>query len=300
MSAPRKNFSTILRYNHVTASKCMGNSTKKLSLEYVLEKCRLLPDSENYDFDNVVYTNIRTPLTVLCKLHGKFEIYVTGLENQHGCPICDIIVSRHKRHLSLDHYIIAASELHHNKYDYSALNALNFIDKKIPVICKTHGQFSIRKSAHISPSQMYGCQQCGNCRSIGEERISTFLRNNEIEYISQAQFSWALSINDKMPLRFDFYLPKFNMLIEFDGVHHFKPSRYGGQSEESAELQHKRTKLYDSIKVCNAIVKGMQIIRISYLRIKEIDQILTYELLVGPKLTDTLTDFEKDVKLYWH
>jgi very-short-patch-repair endonuclease/predicted RNA-binding Zn-ribbon protein involved in translation (DUF1610 family) len=180
-----------------------------------------------------------------------------------------------KTHLTLDEYKEIATMLHDGKYDYSLINELA---DKIQVICPEHGQFLIRRSAHISKTQMYGCQQCGNLRSLGEERIIKFLKKFNINYTYQKTFDWGRSIGHKQPLRYDFYIQSLNLLIEFDGKHHTEPTRYGGQSLESATKQTKRTKFYDGIKTMNAVLSKIRIIRISYKRIKDIETILYDEL----------------------
>ena len=70
--------------------------------------------------------------------------------------------------------------------------------------------------------------QCG-ITSLGELRILKFLENNNIEYIPQHSFP---DCKYKRVLRFDFYLPKYNLCIEFDGYHHYNENRrlVGGDS----------------------------------------------------------------------
>ena len=48
-------------------------------------------------------------------------------------------------------------------------------------------------------------------RSIGESKIEEILKLNNINFISEYKIE---EINQK---RFDFYLPDFNRLIEYDG-----------------------------------------------------------------------------------
>lgn len=60
-------------------------------------------------------------------------------------------------------------------------------------------------------------QSCGCLKtSIGELNIETLLRENNIEYIKEKTFE------DLGKLRFDFYLPTYQRLIEFDGIQHYK------------------------------------------------------------------------------
>ena len=250
-------------------------STAALTQEQFLSRCTaVLPMC---DFSVTEYKNIRSEVEVNCYIHGKFIARPVHLLQGKGCKICDRLAGVNLRaHLTLEQYKEVATVLHNNKYDYT--NIFELTDK-IEIVCPEHGLFNTRRSAHISPTQMYGCQQCGNVRSLGEERIINFFKINNIDYTYQKTFDWAKSINNKQPLRYDFYIPSKNMLIEFDGKHHFEPTRYGGQTIEEAVAQTKRTKFYDSIKTINAKLAGMQMIRIAYTRLKDIDAILTAEMI---------------------
>lgn len=90
-------------------------------------------------------------------------------------------------------------------------------------------------------------------------------------------------IGNNFPLRYDFFLPTKKMVIEFDGKHHFVPTRYGGQTDDDSVAQHKHTKLYDSIKTANAILLGYKVIRIVVLQHQNIEQILTDTILADTK-----------------
>ena len=57
---------------------------------------------------------------------------------------------------------------------------------------------------------------------MGEYKIEQILKENNIEYIKEyARDEWKFS-DTKYKGRFDFYLPKYNRLIEFDGEFHFQ------------------------------------------------------------------------------
>ena len=253
-------------------------STKKLSKEEFLNRSLSYSSSKNYNFTDTEYVNVRTNIEIECKLHGKFICKPSMIMNGKGCKICDRKNGNNlKSRLTLDQYKMVASELHDNKYDYSYIDLKR---DKIRIICPVHGEFLIRKSAHIAPTQLYGCQKCGNIRSIGEEKIIEYLELHNIPYEYQKTFEWCKSIDRQQPLRYDFYVPDLNILIEFDGRHHFEPTRYGGQTLESAEFQTKRTKFYDTIKTINAMLSGIKLIRIPYFDRGNISMILDNELII--------------------
>lgn len=113
-------------------------------------------------------------------------------------------------------------------------------------------------------------QSCGCDReSKGEKWIKEFLDNLNIKYISQKRFPDCKNIRT---LPFDFYLPDYNMCIEFDGSQHYRPIEYWGGEEQFKYRQHN-----DDIKNTYCINKGIDIIHISYkTKKKEIFEILQY------------------------
>ena len=89
---------------------------------------------------------------------------------------------------------------------------------------------------------------------------------NNIDFIKEKKFDGCLDVGC---LKFDFYLPKLNICIEYDGIHHFKPiERFGGVLELS------KVKVRDSIKDKYCFDKNIELIRISYLDKENIDRIL--------------------------
>ena len=106
--------------------------------------------------------------------------------------------------------------------------------------------------------------------SKGEKQILIFLSDNNINYIKEKSFDTCLSPKGNK-LRFDFYLPDYNLLIEFDGQHHFKPvNKYN-----RAKRVHQQTILHDSIKNQFVLDNNINLLRIPYNFIDSVDSILT-------------------------
>lgn len=67
---------------------------------------------------------------------------------------------------------------------------------------------------------------CGHClASKGSLKIEQLLLNNNIPFEREKTFSDLLG-KKNMPLRFDFYLPTYNKLIEYDGIQHFQERNF--------------------------------------------------------------------------
>lgn len=84
-----------------------------------------------------------------------------------------------------------------------------------------------------------GCPKCN--QSKGERQICQFLDENSIEYISQYEISIDSSINSSGIAKIDFFLPKFNVAIEYNGIQHYKKIPYFEQGR-TLELQQTRDK----------------------------------------------------------
>lgn len=83
-----------------------------------------------------------------------------------------------------------------------------------------------------------GCPRCKD--SKGESLIKNYLDEHSIEYIPQKTFG---DLKDKTYLSYDFYLPKYRLLIEYQGVQHFKSVKYfGGKKQFEKQQYHDKLK----------------------------------------------------------
>jgi len=98
---------------------------------------------------------------------------------------------------------------------------------------------------------------CPNCRkSKGELIIAEYLKERNIEFFQQKTFK---ECKDKRLLRFDFYLPLYNMCIEFDGSQHFISKKVWG-----GDNHLKIIKIHDDAKNMFCIENNISLLRINY------------------------------------
>lgn len=84
---------------------------------------------------------------------------------------------------------------------------------------------------------------------------------------------WTQDTN--LPLRFDFYLPEQNILIEYDGQGHFKKVNYSGKmSDREMQQRLNRTQQLDEIKNTWAKKNNIKLVRIPYWEYKNIPTIV--------------------------
>ena len=130
----------------------------------------------------------------------------------------------------------------------------------------------------MKPAHLISGQGCSNCTcSIGEDKIRHFLDEHNIQYESQKFFEDLKGIRGRV-LTFDFYLPQFNLLIEFQGKQHEKPIKYFG-GKDSFEIQQE----HDRRKREYSKLHNINLLEIWYYDINKIEEIMTKAL--GLKLS---------------
>jgi very-short-patch-repair endonuclease len=115
------------------------------------------------------------------------------------------------------------------------------------------------------------------------------LEKNKIKYCFNKSLKDCISSSR---LRFDFYLPDYNICIEFDGPQHFKPIDFFGGEEE-----FNKTKLRDSIKNQWCEVNRIKLLRLNYLQSKDhVEDVLTEEIIANnpDKGSKLILDYNKE------
>ena len=67
---------------------------------------------------------------------------------------------------------------------------------------------------------------CSKLISKGEYKISELLTINNIDFIEEHYFQDFKYVDSNRHPKFDFYLPEFNCIIEFDGRYHFETNSF--------------------------------------------------------------------------
>lgn len=107
--------------------------------------------------------------------------------------------------------------------------------------------------------------------SKGEKRVIDFLNKHNINFEQEKTFDNCRGRTGRRCLRFDFFLVDCNILIEYDGEHHYGPVNKGYR----AKYVHDRTKINDEIKDKYIAVNGIGLLRIPYWEYDKIEEILT-------------------------
>lgn len=119
-----------------------------------------------------------------------------------------------------------------------------------------------------------GCPKC-NKNSKGEAKISLFLDTQDIYFIQNYSFDELVS-NNNYKLSYDFYLPKYNLLIEYQGEQHEHPVKHFGGKE-----QFKKQQEHDNRKREYAKNHDIDLLEIWYWDFNNIDKILNEKLNIN-------------------
>lgn len=99
------------------------------------------------------------------------------------------------------------------------------------------------------------------------------MKENNIEFIKEYKFE---DCKHKYNLRFDFYLPEYNMCIEYDGIQHFIPFSFGSDQTKINKLNNLEIiQRRDQIKTQYCLDNNIKLLRIPYWKINNIEKILS-------------------------
>ena len=224
---------------------------------------------DDYDYSKSKYVNIDTLIEIKCNKCGKY-FWQSPYEHQTGanCPFC------FGRYKTTEEVIAAAREVHGDVYDYSNTVYVNAVTP-FEIYCPIHKKsFWQTYGNHVLLGNR--CPECAASKYKGEERIKKFLIGNNIDFIPQHHFD---DLRDKTVLRFDFYIPSYNLLIEYDGPQHKRPVDFGGGLEE-AEKNFEETVKHDKMKTEYCSRKNIPLLRIPEEDFNNIETILCEKICV--------------------
>lgn len=212
------------------------------------------------------YISNHTPILHRCKKHNiKWNVVPYVILQGSGCKQCGkekLAETKRKTHKQ---YV---SELEIINPDIEVIE--HYIDSNTPILHKCRIDDYEWKAR---PANLLIGRNCPVCsESKGERKVRQWLEKNHFDYIYQYKYEDCKDINQ---LPFDFYLPTFNYLIEYDGEQHYYPIEYFG-GQEKFELQQK----HDNIKNEYCKKYGIPLLRIPYFKFDNIEEELNNFLFI--------------------
>lgn len=190
---------------YMCGKRKMAITNTRTTAQFILELSTINPDIEVLG----EYITNGERILVRCKKCGrKWCPFASGLLSGHGCECNKIKLTR--------------DILEEKKND--DISILRQIDNKnYECLCKKCNYKWI--SVNYCISRGNGCPNCFS--SKGENCIKKYLESNHIKYKREYSFNSLKGIRGNV-LRYDFYLPSYDLLIEFQGLQHFTSVEYFG------------------------------------------------------------------------
>lgn len=197
------------------------------------------------------YVTATTKILHYCKRHDlKWETTPYNVLNLAcGCPECLKEKISEKNRKSHEQYLL---DLKDKKIDVMVVD--EYINSSTPI---KHKCVKCGYEWYSNPTCVLNSKGCPHCAmSKGEKSIKDWLIDNNIEYYSQYKYE---DCKDRRPLPFDFYLPKYNLCIEYQGKQHYEEIEYfGGKDAFTVRQEH------DEIKRKYCKENGVELLEIPY------------------------------------
>lgn len=224
-----------LLFNRKVCDKCKVIYNKKEFKKDELIELFNQTHNQKYDYsileDKIYYMSDN--IDVICPKHGKFTTNVRRHLIKNGCKLCGYEKWNQARIVGVDVFRERLFDVNPN----ILFNNDDYIDTNTRMIftCKKCGRTFYRTPTNIIFANPY-CPNCESDKSRLEKEIKEFLEDNNIEYIYNCGKSYLDWIGKK---RIDFYLPKYYIGIECQGLQHFEMVEYFGGEDGLKETQRR-------------------------------------------------------------
>lgn len=256
--------------NHSEASiatkrKHMGlhRTNRKYTYSDVQNTCK----ERDYTLLSTVFISCANDVDFICNKHpdrGVQHVTYGHMLEGKGCYWCgrEKVEQARKDMVSIQQKIDICND---NGLEYMGCNYKDNL-LNIEFICRKHREIGIQTMRYQNMKRgICGCRYCskekGIIKSKGELEVIDTLQYYNIDFIEQKIYLECKDINY---LPFDFYLPFYDILIEFDGEQHYFPVRFHGMDEQDAENNFLYVQKHDKIKTIFCIENGIPLIRIPY------------------------------------
>ena len=247
-----------LNFNTWPASVLQGHSCPHCSRIFVSEEDFLSSVNSNINILDD-YDGLNKNYSCECKICGYSFIRLGySLRKGTGCTQCYF----KSKEISKDDFLKRLNDYHNNKITLYG----EYVNITTPTFFKCEDCKHIWEADPYKVCSYTGCPNCF-C-SHGERKIKNFLDLHKITYDVQKKYNDLVGVGNKL-LSYDFYLPNYNFLIEFQGEQHEHPiEHFGGVEKFKQQQEHDRRKRE------YAKLNKINLLEIWYYDINNIEEIL--------------------------
>ena len=208
--------------------------------------CRFLNRNIRYSFDQVndkinsLHGNIKLikysgcdSVRVECTIHHRVydSRLSTLLRGKGGCPECAMETYRISHSKTHEDFVKQVAEETNN--EYTVVDNYKGTKHRIAIRHNLCGHVSKYPVTHFlnGDTRCYFCSK-GAGTSKGNKRVAECLNSIGVKYYTE----YPVHINGRLH-RYDFYLPKQGLFIEYNGIQHYEPVEYFGGVESFKDRQ---------------------------------------------------------------
>lgn len=244
--------------------KCITCKKKNEIISYINTR-------EDYELINI--EDIKGNQTFINVKHTecgmKRKVQFAGFKKKRGCPYC-------KNNLKMDINLLKSKIKEKYGNQFLVIES-NYKNNKTPM---KFLHTECNKIIETSSNNLLYYGRCPHCsvNSKGEEFIKNYLLEKNIDFLKEYSIQ---NLKNEKKLRFDFYLPDVDLLIEFDGKQHFL------RDEKSFMIrEYDRRIKNDRMKNQYCKENNLNLLRISYLEYDNLRLIL--DAIIKEKSSTTI------------
>lgn len=222
----------------------IGGSSKQLK-RYIQENDSLAKYRKNFKWTDEIFKKIMTTVApeieilgeytrqdqkihCRCKIDGyEWDPLIGNLLRGDKCPVCgnQVIVAGINDIWTVNPELGAMLDDPEDGYKYG-----EYTNKRLKLHCPNCGAKKIVAANNIT-SKGFICPSCGDGISYPEKFMRNLFDQIEIDYDFQYNPDWI------KPRRYDFYIPKHNIVIEVNGLQHYEDTFLNFANSKSAKEQ---------------------------------------------------------------
>ncbi|WP_054512543.1 hypothetical protein [Chryseobacterium sp. ERMR1:04] len=220
-------------------------------------------------YEDHLHNEKNTMVIVKCNLFGHHKnLYpqtAVSIGKNNICPEC-AKTREYKKKAGQNLVEKINNILREKNNSFSFFGSIDRNDKSIifyDLICKNCGCSEWEREKYVSSVK---CKVCYPNDTTGESRVIEYLNFLKLAFKKQKKFP---GLKNEKELKCDFFIPKLNLIIEFDGHQHYYPVDYfkGFKS-------FKKTIKCDWIKNRYALKNGINILRIPFYEYHNIENLI--------------------------